>query len=208
MQKLLSSYLLKNRNCPLPGLGSLQIFNADSVYNMHDNTLTPPKESIALVQQQLPADDVIEFIAYKTNSSYAKAEKRLEKFVKKLRKLARNEELYFPHAGTFKGGSFKTEFFPDNFDAGFYQPVIAMPAARNTNHNVLIGDQEVVRSTEVFLEEDQEAGNPRWYLPALIILLFAALIMAWLWFSTGKLPFGNSNHIIPGTEQPTYTTSP
>ena len=208
MQKILSSYLLRNRNCPLPGMGSLQIFNEDSRFMQPENILTPPGESIALVQQQLPAEDIIEFIAFKTNSSYAKAEKRLEKFVKKLRKLQKGEELYFPFAGTFRGGSFKTEFFPDKFENVFFQPVAAVPASRQTHHNVLVGDKEVLRSATVEELDEEESPARKWYLAALLILFASLAVIAWLWLSSGKFPIGNTNHIVPATEKPTYTTAP
>lgn len=135
MQRLLASYLLKNRNCPLPGLGSLQMSLEDSTYQPSTHSFTAPFQKIKLTNQELPSDNLIQFIAAKTNLPFARAEKDLHDFCARLKKMKKNdEEISLPYAGKFITHSFgRIEFVAEDYNQKFLPPIIAEPVTKKIN---------------------------------------------------------------------------
>lgn len=206
MEKLLASYLLKNRNCPLPGIGSLQMHIDDSRYEASSQTLIAPRHCITLATQELDPDELISFIARKSDIPKAKAEEQLQNFCTDLKRLAKGDDhIYLPFAGRFLGGMFnKVQFQQDDHNDRYFPPLHAVAFAKD-DHELLVGDRVTTSQAMTdYYAPATESKIRRWWLWPVILLIVASIAIAFYYFS-GNRGFGSNRLLKPAQEQPTYT---
>ena len=63
MEDLIELYLFKNKKCPLPEIGTLQITETNAVAWYAEKRIEAPIAAIKLIEPVMPAEDFIGFIA-------------------------------------------------------------------------------------------------------------------------------------------------
>jgi len=197
MQQLISSYLFQNKNCPLPGLGTLFITPGTAQNDFVNKVITAPVPSVAFTTTETEADKLVDFIAAKNNSSALGAIDVLGKYCNNLKAAINNnnsaaiDEVGFFFTDTSGSILFAPSAIPQVFlpkvDAGR----VIHPEAE---HNILVGDKETTNMQMAEYYNETPPSKNYWWVWA--IILGIAGIIAIAIYSNGtefSSLFGNSS---------------
>ncbi|MEP7165964.1 MAG: hypothetical protein ABI741_14775 [Ferruginibacter sp.] len=198
MEDLIELYLFKNKKCPLPSLGVLQVVDTNAVALYSQGKIEPPIPSIKLLEQELPADGFIDFIALKKNISTDEASALLTQYCYKLQNMDAYGETKFPNAGKFYVNSdgnlvFRTVEIPKAFLPELTVERVIHPAA---SHAMVVGDRETTTTEMAAYYSDTDPSiKDKWWIWAICL---AAIGAALLFFH-----FKDQNHAAAiGNSQP------
>ena len=212
MEQLIELYLYKNKKCPLPQVGTLQLSTSNAVAWYADKRMEAPMPVIKLSETVLPADDFISFIAARKNVSIAEAGKLLADYCGNLKKLDSNSESILHQTGRFyvnpegllifKANELPAEFLPSvNAERVLHQEV---------SHNIVVGDKET-NSVEMaaFYADAANSRKEKWWIFAIILAIAGLSAIAYhLNEHDFKIDmFGNSGKIVPPSATNTYRLS-
>lgn len=213
MQNLLSLYLTEHRNCPLPGIGTLHIFNEDSAYYSADRVFKAPVQTIKLFREELPTSDLLDFIMEHQQVNREDAEYYLKDYCYRLKNDDDIGLLSFDHLGHFtrKHGRIDFEalqisglFFPDA-----HQPKTERKLS--DSQEILVGDNtstvsEMSHVYQVESELEEFRPDKSWMEWALGLFILAIVVIGLYFVQHGFSGFGNGVTINPEQENTTYTT--
>lgn len=199
---------VSEKNCPLPGLGTLLIHNRTALYMQSEKYLTPPLPYISFSPVENPSLDFVDHTAKKLSVSKEEAMNIINTFCLKLNNLDSFSEVEIPLAGKFyidAEGSlvFKPVHFPEVFLAPVPAERISHPEA---THSILVGDTESNSAlmTEYY-SESEPASTSRWWIPALVLALLSILVIAAYFISNDNTnTVGNATKLKAGKEEKTY----
>jgi hypothetical protein len=195
MEELITQYLFKNKQCPLPSLGVLNIIDGNALAVYRERKISAPVPCIKLLDAALPPDDFIEFISWKKNVSTAGATELLEQYCNRLKNLDAYSEKKLPGAGKFFVNAegnlvFKSIEIPSAFHAEISAERVIHPAS---SHTMVVGDKETTNTEMAAYYSDIEAkSNDRWWIPA-ACLAAIAVVALFFYFNDQQLDlsFGN-----------------
>jgi len=199
MEELIELYLFKNKNCPLPSLGVLQLTEAHATALYAEGKIEAPVPSIKLTESPIAADDFISFIAVKKNMSTDEASTMLIQYCHRLNKMDAYSETKLPHAGKFYVNADGNLVFKPIEIPKIFMPAVAgiRVIHPDASHAMVVGDKETT-TTEMaaYYSETEDAVKNRWWIWALAFALIAAAAM-YFYFNDPKHPsgFGNSKRI-------------
>ena len=101
MEKLLTDYLYKNKNCPLPSVGTLIIQPGHAFYIPGESRIIAPVPFIDLIEKETISHDLIEFISEKEMINANEAASLLNSFSGRLKILQPGEEFILSPDGSF-----------------------------------------------------------------------------------------------------------
>jgi hypothetical protein len=199
MEDLIELYLFKNKQCPLPSVGVLQIVYANAVALYGDEKIEAPVPSIKLLESSMPADDLIKFIASQKNISTAEATVLLTQYCERLQNMDAYGETRLPHSGKFYVNAdgnlvFKTMEMPKAFLQEVAAERVVHPA---TSHAMVVGDKETTSTEMAAYYSDLEAGSKdKWWIWATGLAVVAAVVL-FLHYKdqTGAAAIGNTQPI-------------
>jgi hypothetical protein len=208
MEDLIELYLFKNKRCPLPALGVLEINDANAVAQYREGKIEAPLPSIKLLDATMPVDDFIKFIASNKNISIEEANNLLTGYCRKLQNMDAYGETKLPHAGKFYVNAdgnlvFKTIDLPRIFSPDLVAERIIHPSVA---HTMVVGDKETT-TTEMaaYYSETDAPAKDRWWIWALAVIVIAgALVLLHLNDNGTANPAGNSSPIEIKQASPTY----
>lgn len=197
MEDLIELYLFKNKNCPLPSVGVLQVMDTNAVALYNQGKIEAPVLSIKLQEREMATDDFINFIASKKNISIDDASALLTEYCNKLQHMDAYGETKLPSAGkfyvdadgnlVFKAMELPKAFLPDLS----VERVIHTPAT----HTMMVGDRETTTTEMAAYYSDIEPGpKDRWWIWAACLAVIAAAL---LFFH-----FKDQKNIVTGNKQP------
>ncbi|MDB5203874.1 MAG: hypothetical protein JWQ27_3283 [Ferruginibacter sp.] len=195
----------------MPGLGSLQLRDGIAVVDHTEKTIAAPQPLVRFTKKELPAFDLVNFLAATQHTSRETATEQLEVYLAGIRGMEPGERKSFATVG---------EFYRD--DAGslvFEQralPADILPAVTaervihpNEAHQMLVGDTHTTTTamSEFYNAEDQTARS-KWWIAALVMALIAIATIVYYFNDThhNKM-FGNAQQVKPATAAPTYDSS-
>lgn len=215
MQNLLALYLTEHRNCPLPGIGTLHIFNEDSAYYSTERVFKAPVQTIKLFREELPANDLVDFIVEHRNTGREDAEFYLKEYCYRLKNDDDLQPLAFEHLGSFSRKHGKVEFHPQQISGLFFPDVFQPKAERKFNdtpQEILVGDN-IATATEMsnyynpeVTEEAEGNSNKGWLIWAAILLALALGTIGYYYYQNGFKGFGNAMPVNAKQETTTYST--
>jgi hypothetical protein len=179
MHHLIASYLFQNKTCPLPGMGTLFIKPAIAESNFLDKTFRLKQPEIVFETKESDANNLLDFIAFKTNNSVLQSIELLGQYCNKVK-----AALIADNTATIEGvGNFNTDntgnfiFKPNNLPVAFLQPVTAVRVIRPlTEHNILVGDKETTNTLmNEYFNEDVLVKKNRWWIWAIVLAVIALL---------------------------------
>ena len=172
MQKLIAGYLFRHKKCALPGVGTLEIRNAESGSVAGEQMITPPTPGIHFTDKVSDAEGLALYIAANKNISHAEATYLLEKFSDDIRQSGSGQNTEIPGAGYFsKDADDAIIFIPAVLPAFFFPGVHAERVIHpDRSHAILVGDKETdsAAMTEFFAEE-VPAGKRYWGIWAAVL---------------------------------------
>ena len=228
MQTLITSFLLQNKECTLPGIGDLRVINTGASTDANNNLLLPPFEEIIFrpgADSASPA--LIHYIAAKNNIAEEEAQKRLQEFCRDWKeKIAAREKLVLETIGSIHNNADGNLVFERERSYQYLQPVaihspyhkkdsvdteavnalVAVDEVSPANNNLIesLGEQGVHKE----MVEDVIVERSYWGLWALILFAIAAVMLFYHFKDhafTGSSS-GNQNHLPVDSAKAAYTT--
>lgn len=204
MEELIELYLLRNKKCPLPSFGGLQVIDNHATVLYREGKIEPSAPAIKLLETAMPADDFIKFIASKKNISQHEASSMLHEFCNKLQQLDAYEETKLPGTGKFHVNAegnlvFKSTEIPKQFLPDVITEKVIHPAVP---HLMVVGDKETT-TTEMaaYYSETESSRKDKWWIWATCLAVIAAALLVFHFKDKGQtIDFGNRQQIeIPPT---------
>lgn len=211
VENLITSYLFQNRVCPLPTIGTLRLEEGNAILETAEKKISPPRPIIRFHSHELPADDLLNYIAVQKNIPVENASGLLSEYCTRLQNLDAFTEVPLQNAGKFYIGAdgnllFKSIDLPDAFFPAVHAERVIHPEA---SHAILVGDKETTNTvmTEFYNEEEVVKKSKWWIWP--ILLFVVSMIMIIIYFNDRyhSPSMGNANKIIPAVETKTYDSS-
>jgi hypothetical protein len=179
MQELVTSYLLINKKCPLPMVGSLVVTDGNAVSHFGEMKIAAPVPHIQLNINEIAATDFVNYIASQKNIAYNEAKQNLDAFCNRIKTLKPNDEFPVQSIGKFYvDGSGKLQFKNVQLSPAFLPITNAQRVIHpNSSHEMLVGDTQTTSfaMTEFYTESDKRLPS-RWWIWAIILFAIAALV--------------------------------
>ncbi|MEP6712532.1 MAG: hypothetical protein ABJA37_08960 [Ferruginibacter sp.] len=203
MQQLITSYLFKNKNCPLPEVGTLHIIEGNAVSAFGEIKITAPVAEIQLSTNEIPASHFIKYIAAKKNITIDDAAQRLGQYCQKLNQIQEGTELPLTGAGTFYVTNDGSLQFKPTPVAGVFFPAVAAERIihPNDSHAMLVGDTHTTNTVmSDFYNEGEAKPRSRWWLWAIALAVLAAMLLV-IYFNdkNSNASFGNAQSYTSAT---------
>jgi nucleoid DNA-binding protein len=211
MHSLITSYLLQNKECILPGIGVLKIIHTPASIDTNSNRILPPFEGIIFKNtDHSNSPDLIKYIAGKKHVAISEAEMQLDNFCKEwIEKINAGGKLHFETVGTIqRNGDGELTFEKEN-STNFFQPLPVENVYHKAEQSV-VGVEETVISepkvTPAVVTQEVIVERSYWGLWALIFLA-VGFVMLFYHFKDHKLSgsnIGNQHRYVVDSAGPTY----
>jgi hypothetical protein len=196
IQKLLASYLFQNRSCPLAGMGNLSIVQSPAISDFGNKKIIAPTATIQFSPAATNTDDLLAYLAHKTNTIQGHMGEAYEAFCKKLAsELHSGSPVDMEGIGQFNidaGGNIT--FQSVNVPAAFLPSVTAERVIHpEAEHSILVGDKETTNTvmTEYFNEEP--VVKDRWWIWAIVLAALAiGTLIIYYYDAAASVSFGNA----------------
>jgi hypothetical protein len=209
MDPVLLDYLYKQKQLPLPGIGSLLVTYQRARVLQGEHKIAPPHQLIELSQDALSISDAVDYISRTKHIGEKAAESVLRQFAVSLKELPVGDKLTWRGAGTFfKQQDGEIGFTGEDIFSAFYKPVDAIRVIHpNETHTVLVGDTETTNAamTEYFTDIPKRSVS-RWYIAAICIFLLSLGVIIYYFTHPHPANAGNATPVQAGTEKPTYSS--
>ncbi|MEO6488666.1 MAG: hypothetical protein ABIO04_01905 [Ferruginibacter sp.] len=208
MDELIELYLFKYRKCPLLELGTLEIVDSSAVASLAERMIYAPLISIRFVNTAMPADHFINFIANNKKVTKNAATLLLKEYCVTLRNMDAYGETKFLTAGKFYVNEDGQLVFKPADTPGEFLPVVYAERVIHTDasHSMTVGDKETTSAEmTAYYSENDLASRDKWWIPALIIFLIAAIAIGYFFNADpGANTFGNRQKIQIKPDSATY----
>jgi hypothetical protein len=152
MNQYIAAFLFHHKICPLPGIGHLSVQTGLAQADIVNQQLLAPVPSIVFSNDEIPADELIEFIAVQRQESFDSSKTALIGYVQSLR-----QGLPISQVGYFSGDAAKNlVFHPVDIDPLLLPSVAAVRVVHpDAEHAILVGDKESTNTamTEYYSDE-------------------------------------------------------
>jgi hypothetical protein len=213
MHSLITSYLLQNKECALPGIGVLKIIHTPASTDAAKNKLLPPFEQVIFkTKSGTESTGLVKYIGDKKHIAETEAAHLLKTFCNEWKeKIEAGEKLTFDTIGSLQKDTDGTITFKRDKVNHFLHPVTIDAVYRKEEQQVNITEQDIPADGAVTVEEgsyNEEVILERsyWGLWALILL---AIGLVMLFYHFKDKPFtgsstGNQQQLNPDTATATY----
>ncbi len=215
MHSLITSYLLQNKECILPGIGVLQIIHTPAGSDHANSRLLPPFEEIIFKKEShTKSEKLVKYIADKKHIQQAEAENLLTNFCDEWNeKINAGGRLEFETVGSIQKDADNVTGFERESCYNFLQPIAVNKVYKSeASHEQLKKDTETVTarhmaSQENTFEEDVVIERSYWGFWALILFAIGS-VMLFYYFKDHKLSgssAGNQHIYTIDSATATYT---
>ncbi|MEO6254467.1 MAG: hypothetical protein ABIO79_14235 [Ferruginibacter sp.] len=200
MQEQIASYLFQNKTCPLPGFGTLSLFNSGATSDFTAKSIAAPKPFIRFVDTETNTEGLLNYIAITTGADKYEVTEALDHFCDNLKKEMTDQlNVKIESIGNFfVDSSGKISFKPEELPAAFLQPVFAERVVHpDAEHQILVGDKEKTNTQMTELLAPRSEPKDRWWVWA-IVLGAIGIITLVVYFTQfkGTSGFGNAINYI------------
>jgi hypothetical protein len=209
MQELITSFLVQNKKCSLPGIGKFNILTKPAELDVANKRMLPPTEEISFsAKAEKNSEDLIKYLSFKKNILPSEAlESLLQWCTNTKEKINKGEKLIFGSLGNLQKNNSGNVIFQAEPLPTFYKPVRAERVIhKDADHAILVGDKETTSSAmNQYLHEQEVEKNNAWKISSIVLLVIALILLAFHFYSHPFSLGNQSNHI---TEAPpaTYST--
>jgi len=196
MQKQIAGFLFQHKNCPLPGVGTLQMQHTAAVGDFTNKTIAAPRASISFVNTDTDPSALLNYLAATTGGTTYEVKEGLDHFCDKIKSdLQAQQQVELPGIGVFYAdASGKINFTEDALPESFVQPVYAERVIHpNEEHHILVGDKESTNTLMTEMLAPKEERRENWWIWALVLGLVAVtLILLYFAMKNDASAFGNA----------------
>jgi nucleoid DNA-binding protein len=205
MQQLITSYLLQNKECVLPGIGTLSIKNSPASFHAAGKQILPPENEIIFSEMyNSKPGGLINFIAVKKHISINEAENVLNDFSNSWKeKINHGESLALETIGSVKKDNGKI-FLEKESSYQFLKPI----AVKEIYHAAdKISYEEKNIAGEAINEGEIKPKKSYWgiWAAALAVIAFAVIIFYFLNHDHNSSAAANQNKFEVDSAVATYS---
>ncbi|MBA2250264.1 MAG: hypothetical protein H0W12_08735 [Chitinophagaceae bacterium] len=189
MKELITSYLLQNKTCTLPGIGTLVVENKPAETDIVNKQILPPSTGIIFREEaNLSPDLLVKYISKRKTINLQSAHESFTLFCNEiLEKINSGKSYYFNTLGSITKDNDGIIYFENENSSQLLKPVGAERVLHeNAYHPVLVGDKE---TTSVVMNEyynDVPIIKQRWGIWAAMLAAISVLMLLYH-FSSHKL---------------------
>lgn len=208
IEEKLLHYLFRNKHCPLPDIGTLELVDGNATAWHAEHKMMAPVPFILFSHAHSDPTDLIRYLASEEQIGKGAASDKLEAYCSMIRQLKAGEEFDMPATGTFSvDADGKLGFRQSALPVEFFPEVPLRRVVRNEAvHNMRVGDTET-NSQEMaeYFQEQAEIKRDRWWIWAAAIFLVAAAMTGFYYSESARgRGFGNAGKIEVRSETATY----
>ncbi len=211
VHSVITSYLLQQKQCVLPGLGRLELITIPAISDFVNRQLIAPRQEIRLSADGTTDSNLIDYIAYRKQISFTDARQALNAYCGDLLKSVRSGgTATMPGLGSFsKNESSQVVFTMIPLPAGYEVTVPAERVVRpSAEHQVLVGDIETTNTAMAdYYAAAPESRKPWWIAPFILSIAGLGIILYHYLQYPAQGFTGNAHAITPGTTPVQYTES-
>jgi hypothetical protein len=188
---LLTDYLLQYRRLSIPSIGHFELRSQPATLEFAEKRIHPPRYEVVFSERDEVDHALVEYIGQRQHLDRQAAEDRLKQMGVKLKEYLSTGSLNWAGFGELTRRR----------DQVFFRPALTYPAPtpvhaekvfrENMAHNVLIGDREFQKTTEV-VEEKVGRRYPEYMIISLAVLFLAILFILWHLYMNGWRLRGSS----------------
>lgn len=209
MQELITSFLIQNKKCSLPGIGKFNIVTKPAELDVANKRMQPPAEEISFsIKPEKNSEDLIKYLAFKKNIPAGEALESLLQWCTNIKeKLNSGEKIILGSLGNLQKNNSGNIIFQAEAVTVFDKPVTAERVIhKDSDHAILVGDKETTSSAmNQYLHEKEVEKNNAWKISALVLLAIALIVLA-IHFYSHPFSSGNQNNHVPEAPNATYST--
>ena len=196
MHHLIASYLFQNKTCPLPGLGTISIQTSGAEADFTIQQIAAPAPVFEFDEKETSAEDLLNYLARKTNSNNYEVSEALDHFCDGLKgQISIHAKANLHAVGNLVMDDtghiiIEQPVLPE----AFLQPVFAERVIHpKAEHNILVGDKETTNTVMTELLSEKPTEKDRWWVWAIVLGVIGLLLLL-LYFTeiNGASPFGNA----------------
>lgn len=209
MEHLISAFLIQQKSCTLPQVGTLRIKPGSARVLTADKMLAGPVPEIEFDKEKDNwHHELVDFIAAEKRMPAEQAATELSAFCSSVQQLFGNMEVVLPGAGRFYADSEGLlHFRQDPLPESFMPPIPAIRVAHpGMSHTMKVGDNEISshRMPEI-INNPGKQNRLTWWVAALFILLVSTGLFFYYFSVTGSSgTFGNSRSTEPKEQNTLY----
>ena len=195
MHQLIASYLFQNKECPLPGFGTLSVLNNGATADFTNQLISAPKAYIHFENRESNEAGLLKFIAAKTYMSDNESTAALDQFCFHLKnEISEHATVNLAGIGNFfvdNNGNmiFRQKELPQVYSASVYAERVIHPHAA---HNMLVGDRETTNMLMKEYYSEETEIKDRWWVWAIVLGVVSILIILLFLTLTGGSSTGNA----------------
>ncbi len=210
MQGIITSYLIQNKECGLPLLGSFVIKLRSAINDIPNKQIVPPVSDIVFSETgDYLHENLISYYSRIKKMPESEAEKELQSWClqEKLR-LDDGHKSFFYSIGSLQKENGKIVFHKEENITSFFEPVAALRIIHNDEHAILVGDRETTSTAMNEFYSDNSFIQKRfsWKNAALILFIISLLMLAFYFYdhSFSENSIGNQSSFPAANPASTY----
>lgn len=213
MYSELYSYLILNKNLPLPGIGTFLLQRHSAVADFPNKSILPPYYEIVLESKEnTPSAIFYKWLSQHLVSTNHEAVTKFNNFAFDLKqKVSNGAIINWNDVGTIsKGLDGGIKFVPQG-KIILEEPVFAEKVIRErSEHFVRVGEEEKTSQEMISLLNKEEEKKSIWWLLALVLGIISVMFLGWYFSEYGVAISSTSNgkKLMPIESSPTYKLLP
>lgn len=195
MEDCLVRYFAENKECPLPGIGSIILKETQAHVDFGGRNIESPKSTLHFSNNEISDISLLSLIQKEYQCDNNLAKEKLALFIQSVTALPIRSSMSIGALGTLRKNDIneiELEQFPN---LSIYQEDISAQklVKQNAPHAILVGDKETTREAmQEYYEEDTPVWKSKWWIASIIILAISTgLILLHYFYFHGNSRFGN-----------------
>lgn len=195
MTECLVRYFAENKECPLPGIGSIILKETQAHIDFGGRIIESPKSFLQFSNVEIIDVSLLSLIEKEFQCDTDIAKEQLTRFVESIKALPFQSSMSIGALGNLKKNENNEIELEPLSNLSIYQEDISAQklVKHNAPHAILVGDKETTREAmQEYYQEDVPVWKSKWWIASVVILVLSGiLILLHYFYFNGNSLFGN-----------------
>lgn len=188
MLALLTRYLLKYKRLSIPHVGTFQLVQQPSTFDVVDKLISPPSYLLELQRDETVADHQLQYLQHHISADKSSIQQQLEEFGKKMYARLQHTAIEWNGLGRLDAAAGTLELEPIQVQPAGFTAVAAHKMMReNVEHQRLVGDVHT-SVQDVPGIKDEKAKNSKVVVAGWILFVITLLLIGFILYKSGFNP--------------------